>query len=54
MGRRVEHRKKEYVAKTCSVTRHCDTVQSVRVQWGLSASHIGLSPDPLKLSVFCA
>lgn len=31
-GKSVKHHKTEYVAKTCSVTRYCDTVHGVRVE----------------------
>lgn len=52
MRRGVRHCEMKYVAKTCNVTRHYDTVHGARVEWGLSASYICVSPDPLKLSVF--
>lgn len=52
MGRGVRHCIMEYVAETCSVTRHYDTMHGVRIEWGLSAPYTCVSPDPLKLSVF--
>lgn len=52
MGRGVKHYEMKYVAKTCNVTSPYDTVHGARVEWGLSASYICVSPDSLKLSVF--
>lgn len=52
MGRGVRHCDMEYVAKIGSVTSHCDTVYGGRIEWSLSTSHIRVSPDPLKLSMF--
>ena len=54
MGRGVGPCKVECVAKTCTVTRHYDTVHGVRIEWGLLVSCICMSPDPLKLFVFGA